>query len=35
MVQCEVVVCDLLLNGTLALKILKSLHSLYCCDMQI
>lgn len=35
MVQCEVVVCELLLNETLALKISKSLHGLYCCDMQI
>lgn len=36
MVQCEMVVCELLLHETTpALKILKNLHSLYCCNMQI
>lgn len=33
MVQHEVLVCEILLNETLALKNIENLHSLYCSDM--
>lgn len=33
MVQPEVLVCEILLNETLALKIIENLRSMYCSDM--